>query len=58
MTEASTLTYLDEIKDNLYGDLTITKIWGVASPALDLKDLPSRIPHYAPDEKYLMEDKV
>lgn len=33
-------TYLDAIKDKLYGDSAVAKIWGVAYPALSEAEPP------------------
>lgn len=54
--ETSAQTYLDEIKDKLYGDSTVAKIWGVASPALSQQEPPTGFPNYAPDGKYVLND--
>lgn len=58
MTKTSAQTYLDEIKDKLYGDSTVAKIWGVAASALEKPEPPTEFPNYAPEGKYVCEDKT
>lgn len=36
--------YFDAIKDKLYGDTTVAKIWGDAYPALDKPEAPTEFP--------------
>lgn len=56
MTKAkSAQMYLNEIKDKLYGDYTVAKIWGVVSPALSQQEPPNGFLRYAPGEKYTLQ---
>lgn len=48
--------YLDEIKDYLYGDATVAKIWGVATPALSEPQPPTEFPDYSKGSRYTCRD--
>ena len=52
----STQTYLDAIKDKLYGDPTVAKIWGVALPALSEPKPRTEFPDYSKGSRYSTKD--
>ncbi|CUM49761.1 unnamed protein product [Debaryomyces tyrocola] len=52
----STQIYLDAIKDKLYGDSTVAKIWGVALPALSESKPPTEFPDYSKGSRYSTKD--
>jgi len=48
--------YLDEIKDKLYGESVVGKIWGVALPALKQKEPPTEFPDLTKEDRYMTRD--
>ncbi|CUM49803.1 unnamed protein product [Debaryomyces tyrocola] len=48
--------YLDEIKDGLYCDATVAKIWGVAYPALGESQPPTKFPDQSKGSRYTYRD--
>lgn len=52
----STQIYLDAIKEKLYGDSTVAKIWGVALPALSEPKPRTEFPDYSKGNRYSTKD--